>query len=219
MSFTAPSLARLAVLALSAAACAAGAQQVYRIVGPDGRVTFSDKPPVDPTVRAAPAATVPLGGSGGSGTGGLPFELQQVASRFPVTLYSGPNCGPCNAGRDFLTSRGIPFSERTVSTPQDVAALGRLLGEGRALPVLTIGAQQLKGYSDVEWAQFLDAAGYPKSSQLPPGYRPPAPSPLVAVAPPQPARPAASAPSAAAAPTTPSAPALPAGNNPAGITF
>ena len=221
MSYPAHSVAlRFAALALAAAACAAGAQQVYRIVGPDGRVTFSDKPPTDPGVKAVPAPTVPLPGTAGTGsaTGGLPFELQQVASRFPVTLYTGPNCAPCTAGRNFLTARGIPFTERTVSTPEDVAALARLLGDGAALPALTVGAQQLKGYSDLEWAQFLDAAGYPKTSQLPASYRPPAPAPLVTIAAPQPARPASASGPATATPSTP-APALPPGNNPAGITF
>ena len=38
---------------LAATAGLAGAQQVFRIVGPDGKVTFSDKPPAEPGARAA----------------------------------------------------------------------------------------------------------------------------------------------------------------------
>ena len=66
------------------------------------------------------------------------------------------------------------------STPEAAAALTRLAGEP-TVPVLTIGAQQIKGYSDVQWGQYLDAAGYPKQSQLPSNYRRPQPEPLVAV--------------------------------------
>lgn len=161
---------------LATTASVANAQQVFRNVGPDGRVTFSDKPPAD----AAAASPRPGAPAGASAIGALPFELREVARKYPVTLFSAPNCGPCGAGRAFLSSRGIPFAEKTVSTGEDVEALQRLAGEA-SLPLLTIGAQQIKGYSDGEWGQFLDAAGYPKSSVLPASYRNAAAVPLVTV--------------------------------------
>ena len=169
------------------------AQTLYRSVGPDGKVTFSDTPP-PPSVNAMAKAAGSLGGAASPG-GALPYELQQIASRYPVTLYTGDNCGPCASGRNLLNARGIPFAERTVNTPDDVAALQRMSGD-ISLPFMTIGAQQIKGYSDTEWTQFLDAAGYPKTSQLPPGYRAAASAPFVAAQ-----RPALPAPGAAAAAT------------------
>lgn len=167
---------------LLAAVCAAmlltagpaQAQMVYRVVGPDGRVTFSDKPPL---ASDKPTATVGGGKSVGGGST-LPYELRQVASKYPVTLYSSSNCAPCGSGRALLSNRGIPFTERTVNTAEDVESLQRLSGES-SLPFLTIGSQQIKGFADAEWTQFLDAAGYPKSSVLPANYRAPAASPLV----------------------------------------
>ncbi len=221
MSRTRPVLAAgLAALLAAAAPIVVQAQQVWRIVGPDGRVTFSDKPPLEANAKVAPAAG--SSSSSNQGGGALPFELRQVASKYPVTLYTGANCTPCSTGRAMLASRGIPFTEKTVTTPEDAAALERLAGEN-SLPLLTIGAQQLKGYSDAEWTQFLDAAGYPRSSVLPVSYRPPAATPLVAVQ-----RPAAE--TAAAATPVPSAnnrlaspaPAPSSGpgrSNPAGIQF
>lgn len=227
-----PLLASLAAV-IAAGALTVQAQQVYRIVGPDGRVTFSDKPPTEPDAKVAPARTVPLPGQAG-GTG-LPFELREVAGKYPVTLYTGPNCGPCGAGRALLSQRGIPFSERTVTTNEDIEALQRLAGD-TSLPFLTIGGQQIKGFSDVEWSQFLDAAGYPRNSVLPASYRPAPATPLVAVQ--RPAAPAAEAarPAATAAPeqptvinrrlgqgqaggAPPAAAPPPAPSNPAGITF
>ena len=156
------------------------AQTMYRIVGPDGRVTFSDKPPSPgPTAK-------PLDGASGSGAAGgnaqLPYELRQIASRYPVVLYSGTDCAPCNSGRNLLNARGIPYVEKTVNTAQDADALKRLSGDS-SLPFLTIGSQQIKGYSDTEWTQFLNAAGYPKQSALPSAYQRPSATPLVAVAP------------------------------------
>src|SRR6478735_5512200 len=145
----------------------ANAQQIFRIVGPDGRVTFSDQPPLEASAKAANAKTISLPGAGGSDTSALPYELRQAANRYPVTLYTAPGCGPCGPGRAALMGRGIPFAEKTVTTNEDIEALKRMAGTP-TLPFLTIGGQQLKGFSESEWVTFLDAAGYPKTSQLPP---------------------------------------------------
>jgi glutaredoxin len=192
----------------------AHAQTVYRIVGPDGRVTFSDKAPVS-TDKVT--ATDRSGRALDLGASVLPFELRQVASRYPVTLYTSANCAPCGSGRTLLSARGIPFAERTVNTPEDAEALSRISGEN-SLPFLTIGGQKIKGFSDTEWTQFLDAAGYPATSKLPSNYRSTPAAPLVAVQKPTP--PAAEAATDAARPTA----AQPAarvdnGSNPAGIRF
>jgi len=159
----------------------AQAQQVYRMVGPDGRVTFSDRPP-PASANAATTSESGVTGSSPAAPPGLPFELRQIALKYPVVLYTGDNCTPCDAGRSLLAGRGVPFSEKTVKSAADTDALQRLGGDA-SLPFLTIGSQQLKGFSDAEWTQFLHAAGYPKSSALLPGYRAPKPAPLVAVAP------------------------------------
>ena len=150
------------------------AQGVYRVVGPDGKVTYSDQPP------PASANARPVGGASaaGSSSAALPSELRQASGRYPVTLYAGADCAPCDSGRNFLVARGIPFAEKTVASGDDIAAFKRLSGAA-SLPLLTVGAQHLKGYSESEWTQCLDAAGYPKNSVLPAGYRRSAAAPLV----------------------------------------
>ncbi len=166
------------------------AQQVFRIVGPDGRVTFSDRPPppgsanrIEPVAAVANSAEAPPRAAPPSA---LPLALREPAGRFPVTLYTGNSCPPCDSARALLVSRGIPFSERTVTTAQDLDALRRLSGD-LGLPLATVGSQQLKGFSGAEWTQYLDAAGYPATSALPAGYRQAPASPLVAVQAPAPA--------------------------------
>jgi glutaredoxin len=200
-----------AALTLAVLACSAGAQSVYRIVGPDGKVTFSDKPPAVAGAKASPTALAPLEGTAG-GNSSLPFELRQVASRYPVTLYTGAGCAPCGSARAYLASRGVPFTEKSVATNEDIAALQRLSG-GASLPFMTVGGQQLTGYSQSEWSEFLNAAGYPRTSQLPASYRQPAATPLVATAA---SRPAPTQ-TPTQAPTT--AQPTPPGSNPAGIQF
>jgi glutaredoxin len=192
----------------------AQAQTVYRIVGPDGRITFSDKPPVN--AEQGKIATTGTGAVAAASGTALPFELRQVAAKYPVTLYSAPDCSPCASGRSLLSGRGVAFSERSVTSNEDIAALQRLAGES-SLPFLTIGGQRIKGYSDQEWTQTLDAAGYPKSSMLPPGYKPEAATPLVALQKPVPV-PAKAEPKPEVVPE-PIAPTSPAPSNPAGISF
>jgi glutaredoxin len=205
-------LRALFAVAITAFVSQLAAQQLYRIVGPDGRVTFSDQPP-SPSSNAK--VTTGRGGSFQESASGaaLPFELRNVVQRFPVTLYTTKECGACDEGRNMLRNRGVPFTERTIESAEDNAALKRLTGSS-GLPIATVGGQQMKGFSDAEWSQFLDAAGYPKTSQLPSSYKNPAAAPLVARAAPAPAAAPAAAPVAPAA-----APAAPSPSNPAGIRF
>ena len=163
------------------------AQTVYRIVGPDGKVSFSDQPP-PPTSKARVTTAAPGGGSAVNAS--LPYELKEVVQRYPVTLYTSASCSPCASARNLLISRGVPFTERTVNSNEDGEALKRISGD-TTLPFGTIGSQQLKGFSDLEWAQYLDAAAYPKTSVLPANYKPATPRPLVASKPAaEPAKPA-----------------------------
>ncbi len=211
-----PTATRLAALMLAAwtlTPLGTAAQPIYRIVGPDGRVTFSDRPP------AGAEKAVPLGAGGraqpaDSGSAELPFELRQLVARYPVTLYTGDNCEPCIAARNLLAERGIPYTERTVRSNADIEALQRISGDA-SVPLLTIGSQRLKGYSPTDWNSYLDAAGYPASSRLPAGYRNPPPQPL---APPEAAPPAAPAP-ATGQETAPALPPPPPPPTPGGIVF
>lgn len=138
------------------------AQQVYKSVDKNGRVTYSEVPPL-------PGSGDKLTGDSASSVA-LPYALQQVVSRYPVTLYTTADCGPCITAKLMLTQRGIPFAERTVSSNEDIAAYKKLNNENN-FPLATIAAQQLKGYEETEWTKYLDAAGYPKTSALPRNYR------------------------------------------------
>lgn len=213
------SLPMLAPMVVLLACAGAQAQAVYRIVGPDGKITFSDRAP-DTSAKPSATGAAPAINAGA----GLPFELSKVAQRFPVTLYTGNDCSPCMGARNLLIGRGVPFTERTVNSNEDIDALRKLSGD-TSLPFGTIGGQRMAGFSSSEWSQYLDAAGYPKQSQLPTGYRSPAATPLVAVA----AAPAAAAPGASDAEPAATSPrpvprptpgsGSPAPSNPAGIRF
>lgn len=183
------------------------ASALYKVVQPDGSVTYTDRPPATGSARVTPlgrnlepVAAEPV----------MPLELRQAMQRYPVTLYTAPDCTPCDSGRGMLRSRGVPYVERTVQTDEDAQALERLVG-GRTVPALTIGTQALRGLSEADWASYLDAAGYPRESRLPRGWQAPAATPLVERVTPT-SRPAAPAPAPAAAPAPAPEPAPAAGS-------
>lgn len=221
MSTTQPATRRICRLALACALAGLGvtalqAQTVYRIVGPDGRVTFSDKPSVSAApftkVSAPETATAAPSASGVA----LPFELRRVVNLFPVTLYTANNCAPCEQGRALLRKRGVPFTEKTITSADDAQALQSISGN-TSLPFLTIGSQQIQGFSESEWTQYLNAAAYPETSKLPSSYRPGSATPLVVPEKSTVAqeKPAPEAPRPAEVPIAPKRSA----NNPAGIQF
>jgi glutaredoxin len=145
----------------------------YKYVGPDGKVTYSDVPP---PATAKNVTTKKLGDSASAGPA-LPFEVQQAFSKYPVVLYTGDRCNPCEDARAYLRNRGIPFSEKTVSSDDDIAAFKQQSPDGTA-PVILVGSRKSVGFSQGTWAGLLDSAGYPATSSLPRDYQNPAPTPL-----------------------------------------
>lgn len=206
---TVTSSLRIIGSALCLVLASAPAWALYKVVGPNGEISYTDRPPAD-AKKAAPLKTT---ANATAATDGLPYSLQQVALRYPVTLYSSERCAPCDQGRQFLNRRGIPFIEKTVSTDADARAYKALTGTEQ-LPTLKIGNQQITGYGEGEWQSYLSAAGYPEQSMLPANYKQLAPSPMVSTAP---------APSAKSVPdtpvVTPPASKLPTGNAPPGFRF
>ena len=184
---------------------APAAHALFKVIGPDGRVTYTDRPPSPSEGRAMPVNRE----TGRASDPALPFALRQVATRFPVTLYTASSCGDaCALGRSLLSKRGVPFIERTAATDEEREAWPRIVG-GSEAPVLKVGEQTLRGYAPVAWDETLDTAGYPRQSLLPANYQAAAPVPLIErKVVPKPAAPAA-----------PSATTDEPGSNPSGIRF
>jgi glutaredoxin len=180
-------IGRVIVLAAAVACGVAPAQ--YKIVNPDGSVTYTDRIPAP----ASNQRVMQLGRGGAAATTltevALPAELRQAVQRHPVTLYTSTDCAPCDSGRTLLQQRGVPYTEKRVASDEDAQALERIVG-GRTVPSLTVGAQPLRGFSESDWAAYLEAAGYPRQSRLPRGWQPAPITPLAERAAP-PARPPA----------------------------
>jgi len=189
----------LSAVPLAALFAAVPCHALYKVVSPDGKVTYTDTPPPPSSGSkviqlGAGAVVVP--------DVALPLELRQVTQRFPVTLYTMRVCEPCDSARILLRQRGVQYAEKLVLSTPDAEALERVSG-GRDAPTLTIGSQVLRGFTADTWMSYLDSAGYPRESRLPANYQYPAATPLTEPPPPPPqvARPVPQTPQAAPQPT------------------
>ncbi len=183
----------------------------YKVVGPDGKVTYTDR---QPTPGGSKVTSLGSRGAVVSGPAdpALPLELREPAAKYPVTLYTVAGaCEPCQSARQLLRERGIPYSEKQVLGPEDSEALQRLSG-GRDAPTLAIGSQMMRGLAPEVWGSYLDAAGYPRESRLPASYQYTAATPIVE-------RREAAVPKPAPAASRPDAPTVAPPASPSGIKF
>ena len=80
-------------------------------------------------------------------------------------------CGEgCKQAVAYLTRRGVPFTEKDARLPDNANAVMSHAGGKIEVPLLIVGRSALRGYEETTWANALDAAGYPRSNALPPGF-------------------------------------------------
>ena len=145
------------------ATTSAGARQLYRWVDPSGHVYYTDKLPPK---EARDIEQKKLGDRPPALP--LPYELQRAVKNFPVVLYAS-DCGPpCDAARQLLDKRGVPHDERDARDPAIQQEMAKFTGGPVEVPLMLVGRSPVKGFEPGEWNGALDAAGYPKTSILPP---------------------------------------------------
>lgn len=155
-----------AVLAAMFLASVAQAQTTYRWVDPaSGRVVISDMPPpvgVKQVVKQDEKSASDE--ANGNKQSPLSYAAKQAAEKFPVTLYTAANCVEgCRQARELLNGRGVPFTEKMMQHPEEIAELTKQLGGEATVPSLSVGKQYLKGFEASTWQNLLDLAGYPKT--------------------------------------------------------
>lgn len=153
---------RLALFCFAALlATIANAQMTYRWVDKaTGRTVFSDQAP-------PPGATEISRQKSTSRTDDapLPYAVRQAAEKFPVTLYTSASCvEACQDARTLLNGRGIPFTEKMLTTQAEIDELSQRLGAEASVPTLIVGQQNFRGLEAAAWNNLLDLAGYPKTA-------------------------------------------------------
>ena len=181
-----------AIFTFLAAAClatASHAQQLYKWVDADGKITYSDVPPPKEAKNVQQKNMTDASGNDDN----TPYGVKVAMEKFPVVLYANACGEPCDGARALLKTRGIPFTDRNPEKdPAAFDALKKATG-GQEVPVLTIGTDVQKGFAAEEWNAALTTAGYPRNN---PNLRPKTPA---APAPGAPGTPPAAPPAAPAA--------------------
>jgi glutaredoxin len=148
-----------ATLFLMLWAMSAGAQTLYKSIGPDGKAVYSDRPPatgrLEKTLKVEnlPNTALPAG---------LAAELQQLRqtgakpaiSASSTVLFAASWCGFCRQARAYLASKGIKYEDIDIETPAGKAAFAAAGGSG-GIPLLVLKGQQVRGFSAQAYDQLF----------------------------------------------------------------
>jgi glutaredoxin len=148
-------LNRLAILVLWTAAVTtpSAADTLYKSVGPDGRVVYSDRPPADGRIEKTmtfenlPSSPLPAATAD---------YLEQIRKAEPlpaattaassIVLYSAKWCGYCRQAKAYLTAKGVHYQEFDVDTRIGMAAYAQAGGR-KGIPLLLVEGQRVQGFS------------------------------------------------------------------------
>jgi len=149
-----PMVAVVFCIALGVTATA-GAQTVYKSVGPDGKVVYSDSPPVDgKNARKLKFDKLPASPLPAPARASVDQLKRSSSTAVPVTtavvLYSASWCGYCKAAKAYLGARGIAYREIDVDTESGQAAYAQA-GGGNGIPLLVAGGQRVQGFSQAAY--------------------------------------------------------------------
>jgi len=136
---------------------AAQADTLYKWVDNQGRISYHDQPPPE---GAGYRVEQKVLGSGNKHK--EDDKLSKVVEKFPVVLYSVPDCGSCDLARQYLEKRKVPFTEQNLNAnPELQQTLKKKIGSLSA-PTIMIGEKVMKGYVESVLEGQLDEVGYPK---------------------------------------------------------
>ncbi len=175
----------LVLVTLATVAVPVAAQYKWR--SPEGTIVYSDVPPVTGARlmndRSSDEPSLAVAEESAPADVQLPYELKLARDRFPVVLYTADGCAPCASARQHLSTRGVPYSERTIGTSTDFDAFKALGFSDNSFPAMTVGRERLVGFESGAYDRVLNAAGYPRTSQLPKSFKQAAATPMTPPAP------------------------------------
>ncbi|MEC5386226.1 glutaredoxin domain-containing protein [Uliginosibacterium sp. H3] len=126
---------------------------VYKVIGKDGKVIYTDEPPADGT-NARELRVQSYSGPAQQGKLSAQEDWQAILKRPaasnsappPVVMYSTDWCGYCKQARQYMRAKNIAFSDRDVEKDKSAQAQYAKLG-GRGVPYFVIGRLTLAGFS------------------------------------------------------------------------
>ncbi|HZV62879.1 MAG TPA: glutaredoxin family protein [Methylophilaceae bacterium] len=137
------------------------ADTLYKVVGPDGKITYSDKRPIRGNVekkltfKNLPRTQLPASASSQSATGGTTKVTNNAKTiSGQVTLFTASWCGYCKQAKAYLASQSINYWEVDIETQDGMAEFSQA-GDSGAVPLLMAGKESLQGFSPEAYDDLL----------------------------------------------------------------
>ena len=144
----------------------ASADTVFKAVGPDGTITYSDTPPADRSrantleFRNLPSSPLPAQVLRFREQLEKSAEMRISAARAPraadVALYTASWCGYCKRAKTHLASAQIAYVEYDIESVDGMRAFIGTGGSG-GVPLLVAGEQRVQGYSAAAYDRLTAA--------------------------------------------------------------
>ena len=132
------------------------AATLYKSVGPDGEITYSDQPPtkgkVEKTFNLSNLPSTPMPDSvlryRDELEKSMKARLADAAPRDSAqpVLFSAKWCGYCRQAEAYLAEKKIGYTRQDIDTPEGMRAL-LASGSGRGVPVLVVKGKKVQGFS------------------------------------------------------------------------
>lgn len=158
----------LFLLSFATIACA---QTLYKSIGSDGRVVYSDKPPIEGRlaktlkVEDLPNTALPAGyeaelqrlrqslNLNGNKTANATPNASASAS---LVLFTAVWCGYCKQAKAYLANKGVQHDSIDIDTPSGKSAFAATGGSG-GIPLLVANGKQLRGFNTQAYDRFFVA--------------------------------------------------------------
>lgn len=125
----------LLILALAGAEARA---EIYKVVGADGKVSYTDKEPQTPGAKTEKLTIQTYQGT--------PSVSSLNSAVKKVTILSAQWCGVCTRAKNYMKSRNIAFEEWDIDQSDYARAKMNELG-AKGVPVILVGKQKMVGFS------------------------------------------------------------------------
>lgn len=123
---------------------------VYKIVGADGRVSYTDKEPEATSTEKTEKLKLQT-------YTGAPSVSSMKDAVKRVTILSAQWCGQCTRAKAYMKSRKIDFEEWDVDKSDYARAKMNELG-AKGVPVILVGKQKMVGFSEDGLEDLLKSA-------------------------------------------------------------
>jgi glutaredoxin len=143
----------LAVLLFAVAFCPMGEAEVYKMTGPDGRITYTDSRSEDS--NGTKVEVVEIESYAGSAE---VSSIEKAAASRKVTIFTTEWCGVCRKAKSYMASQGIAFDEFDIEKSRSARSRFDQLG-ARGVPVILVGKEKMTGFSAGKLKAMLDRAG------------------------------------------------------------